>query len=402
MLQFYSASTGIVNSQKAMTHCLNEVQKQFNQSVAGHPCLLIFHTTIGHQYEELVSTAFQHLPEVQLAGCSVNGIIGKEGANEDIRALAIMLVIADAPGEFNITYAPSLSGRNSLQIGQQLGQQLKDENPMINMILLLTSGIDLAADQLILGIESIWGNQIPIFGGAASDNMRGVQSYQFFNQQIITDGIVAIGFADQSLKIEMGVHHGNIPIGVPLTVTKAEQNLVYEFDEQPAWQYLIQKLKLPQDSKPGPCIPFTGLAQRLPNQLQEAYDNSHILRVITQADEENKRITMLVNCEEGTQLWLTQRDEDRIFDGVEQMLGRVLERINPKQIAAVFHTDCAARGRALFDRIAKEEIIEKIQSPFNQHNTAPWLGMYGFGEFTQLMGKNLFHNYTTSLYVLYR
>jgi hypothetical protein len=32
----------------------------------------------------------------------------------------------------------------------------------------------------------------------------------------------------------------------------------------------------------------------------------------------------------------------------------------------------------------------------------PWLGMYGFGEITILGGRNEFHNYTTSLYVLTR
>jgi small ligand-binding sensory domain FIST len=32
----------------------------------------------------------------------------------------------------------------------------------------------------------------------------------------------------------------------------------------------------------------------------------------------------------------------------------------------------------------------------------PWLGMYGFGEFTQLAGRNFFHNYTTSIYCLTR
>ena len=32
----------------------------------------------------------------------------------------------------------------------------------------------------------------------------------------------------------------------------------------------------------------------------------------------------------------------------------------------------------------------------------PWLGMYGFGEYARLGGRNAYHNYTTALGALYR
>jgi hypothetical protein len=51
----------------------------------------------------------------------------------------------------------------------------------------------------------------------------------------------------------------------------------------------------------------------------------------------------------------------------------------------------------------KDEIIAMMQNAFqNEGETPPWLGMYGFGEFCPLCGKNMFHTYTTSLLVLYR
>jgi hypothetical protein len=74
-----------------------------------------------------------------------------------------------------------------------------------------------------------------------------------------------------------------------------------------------------------------------------------------------------------------------------------------KTPVAVFHADCLARGRFLFDRIIKEELVSKMQNPFYvDGNCPPWLGMYGFGEFARLGGKNEYHNYTTALYVIYR
>lgn len=32
----------------------------------------------------------------------------------------------------------------------------------------------------------------------------------------------------------------------------------------------------------------------------------------------------------------------------------------------------------------------------------PWLGMYGFGEYARLGGRNAYHNYTTALGAVYR
>jgi small ligand-binding sensory domain FIST len=44
-----------------------------------------------------------------------------------------------------------------------------------------------------------------------------------------------------------------------------------------------------------------------------------------------------------------------------------------------------------------------MQTPlFGGAAVGPWLGMYGFGEFARLGGRNQFHNYTTALYVITR
>lgn len=79
------------------------------------------------------------------------------------------------------------------------------------------------------------------------------------------------------------------------------------------------------------------------------------------------------------------------------------ERAQGKKPIAVFHADCLARGRFLFNRVIKEELVSKMQYPFYENGVCPpWLGMYGFGEFARLNGKNTYHNYTTALYTLYR
>jgi hypothetical protein len=77
--------------------------------------------------------------------------------------------------------------------------------------------------------------------------------------------------------------------------------------------------------------------------------------------------------------------------------------MNGRKPVAVFHADCLARGRFLFNRVLKEELVSRMQFPFSTNGSCPpWLGMYGFGEFARLGGKNTYHNYTTALYTIYR
>jgi small ligand-binding sensory domain FIST len=105
----------------------------------------------------------------------------------------------------------------------------------------------------------------------------------------------------------------------------------------------------------------------------------------------------------GTSLSLTVRDEDRIFRDMDRMLADLTSR-RPGQVpVAVFHADCLARGRRLFNRVMKDELVHRMQQPFATDDVPPpWFGMYGFGEYARLGGRNAYHNYTTALATIYR
>ena len=82
------------------------------------------------------------------------------------------------------------------------------------------------------------------------------------------------------------------------------------------------------------------------------------------------------------------------------MVKSLVERCRGRKPYAVFHADCAARGRFSFNRVLKDEIVRRMQYPLIQETDVPWLGLYGFGEFALLGGRNQFHMYTTSLFVI--
>ena len=398
MLTFYSASNGIVNSQKA-------IQNSLEVALADHETtkcsLLVIHATIGHDFKQILDQAGLICPNAKIVGCTCAGVIGREGSNENMRALAIMAVCTNNGEEISIAYCEEMIGQNSFEMAIEMSKDLYKQNSKINMIQILASGIDIAADQAITGIEEVFGQQIPIFGGTSSDNMKAIHSFQFHGTEVLKKGGILIGYADPTLEVIMGVHHGSVPVGESFSVTKSKANRVYEINNQPAWSFLMDQLELPHNTHPGPCIPIAGLAESIAPDLFEVYNNKHILRVIVKV-EDDKSFYMPVDCKEGTELWLTRRDEELIFSGVEEMLSNLSEKIEGKQVVGVFHTDCAARGRALLDKINKEEIITKMQQAISIDRSVPWLGMYGYGEFTLLGNRNRFHNYTSSIYALIR
>jgi small ligand-binding sensory domain FIST len=125
--------------------------------------------------------------------------------------------------------------------------------------------------------------------------------------------------------------------------------------------------------------------------------------VVTKRELETGAMYYATLCPEGTRLWLTVRDEPRIFADMDRMMGELTKRGVGHKPVAVFHADCLARGRFLFNRVMKDELVNRMQFPLSINGVVPpWLGMYGFGEFARLGGENTYHNYTTALYVLRR
>jgi hypothetical protein len=395
MLKFHSASTRIINTRRGVQECLESAMgADFVKSD-----LLIFHASIGHDFQELVDEAKIFVPNARILAASCCGIIGKEGVSESMKDMALMAVEGN---EFAVSSCDQIFGHNSYEKALAMAQDLKAQNPAINMLYFLASGIDIANDLCIKAFEEVFGPETTIFGATSSDNMKGFISFQAVDDKVYEHGAYVVGFADPTLKVETQATHGFVAVGEPLIVTKSEGNIIKEFNGKPAWPEYLNRLGLENSADCGDTIPIGALGEKLSAELAVEYGNQHLLRAVTKHVGDDMYYATAA-CPEGTKLWLTTRDEELIFSEMERLVNDVIERMDGKKAVAVFHADCLARGRFLFNRIIKEELVGKMQFPFYVENECPpWLGMYGFGEFARLGGKNTYHNYSTALYVIYR
>ena len=394
MLSFHSASARVINTKRGVTECM---EIALGDSYADCD-LIILHASIGHNFQELIQQAKEMAPKAKILAASCCGVVGREGVSESMKDIALMAVKGK---EFAVAHVDEIFGHNSYEKTLEMAQSLKLQSPDINMIYFLASGIDIADDLCIKAFESVFGPEVTIFGATSSDNMKGFISFQAVDDKVFEHGAYAVGFSDPTLTIDTQATHGFVAVGEPLVVTKSNGHIIEEFNGKPAWQEYTKRLGLPETATCGDSIPVGALGEKLSPELAKEYGNNHILRVVTKHDGNN--MYYATQCPIGTELWLTKRDEELIFSEMDRMVKVMNERANGKTPVAVFHADCLARGRFLFDRIIKEELVSKMQNPFYvDGNCPPWLGMYGFGEFARLGGKNEYHNYTTALYVIYR
>ena len=395
MLEFHSGNTRAVNPQRAVLEALELAYGETDPQCD----LVLINATVGHDGAALSEVVRNQCPGARVLAASCAGVVGRDGPGESMHDIALIGLRGEG---FVVAHVDGLYGHTSYEKGVELARGLQQSDHPLRMIYLLASGIDIANDQLIAGIESVLGPDVVIFGATSSDQMQGVATFQAIDGQRFQHAAFAVGIWDPGLEVETQATHGFVAVGEPLLVTRSEGNRIIELDGRPAWTTYLERLQLPATATEGDTIPIGALAEKLPGNLSEEYGNSHILRVVTHHSPEGE-IIYATNCPEGSQLWLTVRDEDLIFRDMDRMMEAMVSRKPGCKPVAVFHADCLARGRRLFNRVMKEELVHRMQEPFcSNGEVPPWFGMYGFGEYAHLGGRNAYHNYTTALAALYR
>lgn len=407
MLQFFSASTSIVNSKRAITECLEN-------ALQGEPdlnCdLLIIYTAMGHNFKELLSEAKKLSPGARIAGCTSGGIIGRNGADESMKALAIMAVKGPRD-EFAVTCRRTNAKGDSYAAVREMALDLKNQNPNINMVQFLPAGSNdfTPIEKALEGIKSVFGKNIPVSGGLAFTSMANMKAtdlatltFQFCDEEIIDGGAVMIGYADPTFKFINHATHGfDVLDGMTFEVTRSNSNVIYELNGKPAWPTLTKTLGVPETITSMELLTIAGFAREIPENLREENDSKYLLCVSIGKNDDNS-ITLSIECPEKTKLWLTKRDEKKMFNGVDRMVQKIIDELNGRKALAVFHADCVLRGRFSLDRVLKDEIINHMQSPICKGENIPWLGLYSAGEYIMLGGEAWFQQMSSSLFVIYR
>ncbi|MFM7635966.1 MAG: FIST signal transduction protein, partial [Cyanobacteriota bacterium] len=369
MLSFSSGNTRSVNARRAVLESLELAAA----SGHGQPGTVLLCSGYGHDLRELDQVLRTACPGTRVLATSCAGVIGRDGPGESIHDIALMGLHGDG---FRVSHVHGVNGDGAHACGAALARGLLGTPLPVRMVVLMACGPDLAGDGLISGIESVLGSDVVIFGATSTDPMRGAATFMVLEGERVQQAAFAVGIWDPSLVVESGATHGFMAIDPPLQVTRARGNRVHQLDGRPAWARYLERLGLEPEAGLAATLAIGALAEALSPEQAAAYGNDHILRAVTDHCPEDGALTCSATLREGQNLWLTLRDERRIFDDTDRLLQRMVSSHPGRSPVAVFHADCLARGRRLFDRVMKEELVHRMQHPLcGSLGVPPWLGL---------------------------
>jgi small ligand-binding sensory domain FIST len=116
-------------------------------------------------------------------------------------------------------------------------------------------------------------------------------------------------------------------------------------------------------------------------------------------DDKAGSITISTEVIEGTSVWMTRRDHEKIAAGVDRIAEEIKATIGDNPPKMVFQFDCAGRGKIVLRDQQKAQLLGTLQQKVQ--SDAPWMGLYTYGEIGPVGGRNCFHSYTAVVLAVY-
>ena len=363
------------------------------------PDFVFMFSTVGYNQQTLLKAVREATSGAPLCGCSGEGIITGNEADESNFSVGVMAIRSDQL-RFNNGIATGLK-ENSAEAGRAIAEAIQPEVSADTLALFLfPDGTAVNFDRLAAGLEGQLNldRLLPLVGGTAGDNFEFKRSYQYCNDQVVSDG-VAWALLSGQVQIAWAVNHGCVPVGVELKVTRCKGNTIYEIDGKPALEVLKDYATVADTEEWWTIAVLTvSLGFKVPG-LMQGYDEYIIRAVVGGMDDTTGSLTIPTEVSEGMSIWVTRRDSEKLADGVERAAKEIKTQIGDTPPKLIFQFDCAARGKIFLREQQKLQLLEKLCQQIG--TDVPWLGFYTFGEIAPVGERNCFHNFTVVLTAIY-
>src|ERR687895_1857553 len=234
--------------------------------------------TVGYDQHSLLQAVREATGGAPLSGCSGEGTISGDNADESNFSVVVMAISSEELRWTN-GLATGLS-TDSLAAGQQVAQGLSSDLGADAVgLFVFPDGTTVNFDHLFAGLEGNLPSDrfLPIWGGGAGDNLALVQTYQYCDDEIVSDGVAYALLSGKAHPVS-AIGIGYIPIGGERKVTRSQGNVIYEIDGKPTLEVLQEYMPdraIADDW--GRYLPTFGLSFKAPSYMK---DEDYILRGI--------------------------------------------------------------------------------------------------------------------------
>jgi small ligand-binding sensory domain FIST len=235
-----------------------------------------------------------------------------------------------------------------------------------------------------------WNNAFPdapTVGGLASGGREPGTIAVFHNGRVIEGGVV-VGLKG-ALRVVSAISQGCRPIGEPLPVTKAEDNIIFALGSRPAYQALesaFQSLTETERSHAQGNL-FAGIAS---SEYVEVFrPGDFLIRNIIGADPDSGAVVIGGIPRVGQTVQYQLRDRQAAHADLRRVLRRAAAEIGHPLASLLFC--CTGRGEVFFGKPNHDAgMLEEVLGP---HSSA---GFFCNGEIGPVAGRSCVHSYTAS------
>jgi hypothetical protein len=365
------------------------------------PDFALMFASIGYDQPSLLRAVRETTGGAPLSGCSVEGTIAAEDADESNFSVVVTAISSDEL-EWTNGLATGLSA-DSRAVGKRVAQELlphlsTDTIGLFvfpdGMSAIFDTFFTANFDNFLAGLEGNLPSDrfLPLWGGGAGNNFdAGAPTYQYCDDEVVSDGVA---YALLSGKAQAGwaMSHSLIPIGSARRVTRSEGNVIYEIDGKPAVEVLKEYLPeqaLAEDADWLPNSISLALCFRAPSYMK---DEEYVVRGIPAVKMADGSITVQTEVKEGTSVWFSSRDKEKVATGLDRMARQIKEQIGGEKPKLVFQFDCATRGKMMFREHEKLQLLKRFRQSVGPD--VPWAGFYTIGEIGPVEEHNNRNLYT--------
>lgn len=274
---------------------------------------------------------------------------------------------------------------NSMDAGKMLVAQLPSKG--LRHVFVVSDGIRVNGTDLVKGMIEGLAPDVTLTGGLAGDGSKFIKTVILEpDGQVVSESVAAIGFYGESISIGFGSRGGWDSFGLDRLVTKADGNILYEIDNQPALD--LYKSFLGDKAKDLPAS-----ALLFPLSMRDSEDRAPVVRTILGISEENKSLTFAGDIPQGSFVRLMKANNDRLITGAEEAAFVALEGMEsmPEFVLLV---SCVGRKLVL-----KQIVEEEVESVSDVLGNPAIAGFYSYGELAPF-NKNAsceLHNQTMTI-----
>jgi len=329
--------------------------------------------------KDLIELVQIHSRCARVVGCSAGGLIGtgKEEEGKSGFSLIVLHLEQSEVQVFNLGEHPSIGDWNGAR------RWNKDCNGWI----LIANPIHCGEDWMVHWNEAM--ATTPTFGGLASGSHRAEELFIFDSKGIRSDAALAIGFRG-GVQLSGLVSQGCKPIGEPFTITKAEDNVIYQLASKKAYDQLQTTFQsLPSATKEraqGNIL--VGLA--MSEYVEDFRSGDFLVRSILGGDPNAGALAVGALPRVGQTLQFQLRDKEAADSDLRDMLMHKKEELPQVPFCSLLFS-CGGRGEHLFgtpnhDAALFEECFGAV----------PTSGFFCNGEIGTVGKKAYLHGFTAS------